>query len=319
MQGALSQLDTKNPVLYLNFPEGRMKFLGTLMFPANKYMVLKVGTRDILCEDLFDSMVRACDATWLLRIPVRPCAESATHTLTARHRGTCLCPKRQPWTEIAKVKAAGLHAAQVVFSEAFWIGTKEENPQEHKQPMPMAIIETGRRAQGMLSQGPSLTVSGQHSIHMYQTQFASVLDAEAADASVVVGTQMTANGAMDEGVSCLMRTACSPLVCKPPCLHMAGLKPCILTKHTPGYAPGNAGQCLHALRGCSLPSRHETQLKVDYFAIFMQARLLGSQRKRKAETKLEDSSSGDEDDGEENGGPALVLLLPLWRPTILHP
>ncbi|CAK0784859.1 hypothetical protein CVIRNUC_008064 [Coccomyxa viridis] len=146
--GALSQLDTKNPVLYLNFPEGRLKFLGTLMFPTNKYMVLKVGTRDILCEDLFDSMV--------------------------------------------------------VFSEAFWIGTKEENPQEHKQPMPMAIIEAGRKGQ------------------------------EAADASVVVGTEMTANGAMDEGV------------------------------------------------------RH-----------------LGSQRKRKAGTDLEDSSSGNEDNDEENGGPAL--------------
>ena len=154
MQGALSQLDTKNPVLYIDFPEGRMKFLGTLMFPANKYMVLRVGTRDILCEDLFDSMVRACDATWLLRIPVRPCTESATYMLTARHRRTCLCPKRQSWTGIAKVKAAGLRAAQVVFSEAFWIGTKEENPQEHKQPMPMAIIEAGRKAQGMLSLAP---------------------------------------------------------------------------------------------------------------------------------------------------------------------
>ena len=53
------------------------------------------------------------------------------------------------------MKAAGLHAAQVVFSEAFWIGTKEENPQEHKQPMPMAIIEAGRKAQGMLSLAPS--------------------------------------------------------------------------------------------------------------------------------------------------------------------
>ena len=61
MQGALSQLDTKNPVLYVDFPEGRMKFLGTLMFPANKYMVLRVGNRDILCEDCFDSMVGAYD------------------------------------------------------------------------------------------------------------------------------------------------------------------------------------------------------------------------------------------------------------------
>ena len=51
----------------------------------------------------------------------------------------------------------------------------------------------------------------------------------------------------------------------------------------------------------------------------MQVRHLGSQRKRKAGTDLEDSSSGNEDNDEENGGPALVLLLPLWRPTVLHP
>ncbi len=57
MQGALSQLDTRNPVLYIDFPEGRLKFRGTLMFPANKYMVLKFGNRDILCEDVLDSMV----------------------------------------------------------------------------------------------------------------------------------------------------------------------------------------------------------------------------------------------------------------------
>jgi hypothetical protein len=57
-QGALSQLDTKNPVLYIDFPEGRLKFLGTLTFPANKYMVLKFGNRDILCEDVLECMVR---------------------------------------------------------------------------------------------------------------------------------------------------------------------------------------------------------------------------------------------------------------------
>ena len=45
-------------MLYIDFPEGRLKFLGTLMFPANKYMVLKFGNRDILCEDVLDCMVR---------------------------------------------------------------------------------------------------------------------------------------------------------------------------------------------------------------------------------------------------------------------
>ncbi len=63
-QGTLAQLDTRNPVLYMDFPEGRLKFFGTIVFPHNKYMVLKVGTKDILCEDVLESMVRP---------PTKPC------------------------------------------------------------------------------------------------------------------------------------------------------------------------------------------------------------------------------------------------------
>ena len=100
MQGALSQLDTKNPVLYIDFPEGRMKFLGTLMFPANKYMVLKVGSRDILCEDVFNSMVGPCDDKWLLHQSVWPCTQPALCRLTLRHTRTRLCPKCQPWPDV---------------------------------------------------------------------------------------------------------------------------------------------------------------------------------------------------------------------------
>ena len=58
-----------------------------------------------------------------------------------------------------------MHAAQVVFSEAFWIGTKEENPEEHKLPMPMAIVEAGRKAQGTHSEFPSIA-TGLQSIIM---------------------------------------------------------------------------------------------------------------------------------------------------------
>lgn len=57
MQGSLAQLDSRNPVMYIDFPEGRMKFFGTLMFPANKYMVLKFGAKGIICEDILESMV----------------------------------------------------------------------------------------------------------------------------------------------------------------------------------------------------------------------------------------------------------------------
>lgn len=58
LQGSLAQLDTKNPILYVDFPEGRLKFFGTIVFPNNKYMVLRIGKKDILCEDVLESMVR---------------------------------------------------------------------------------------------------------------------------------------------------------------------------------------------------------------------------------------------------------------------
>ncbi|BDA48133.1 probable DNA-binding protein RHL1 at N-terminal half [Coccomyxa sp. Obi] len=89
--GALAQLDSKNPVLYIEFPEGRLKFFGTLMFPSNKYMVLKFTNKDILCEDILESMV--------------------------------------------------------IFSEAWWIGKKEDNPDECRLPLPQSVIEAGRKAQ----------------------------------------------------------------------------------------------------------------------------------------------------------------------------
>lgn len=60
MQGSLAQLDSQNPVMYIDFPLGRLKFLGTIVFPKNKYMLLKFGQKDVLCEDIFENMVRRC-------------------------------------------------------------------------------------------------------------------------------------------------------------------------------------------------------------------------------------------------------------------
>ncbi len=58
VQGTLSQLDTKNPVMYLDFPAGRLKLLGTLVFPKSKYVVMRNGVGHVLCEDVFETMVR---------------------------------------------------------------------------------------------------------------------------------------------------------------------------------------------------------------------------------------------------------------------
>ena len=137
VQGTLAQLDSKNPVMYLDFPQGRYKMFGasmqaerrrveacvpaggaavlaapgagspwcwqlcmlpacrpvahhlllanntccclpclpaapapprvctagTLVFPKNKYLVLRMGQKDVLCEDVLESMV-GCGTVW---------------------------------------------------------------------------------------------------------------------------------------------------------------------------------------------------------------------------------------------------------------
>ncbi|GAX84372.1 hypothetical protein CEUSTIGMA_g11794.t1 [Chlamydomonas eustigma] len=78
--GTLSNLDSKNPVMYLEFPQGRIKMLGTLLFPRSRYITLKSGSGQLLCEDVFESLL--------------------------------------------------------VFSEAWWVGGKDENPEEKRLPMP---------------------------------------------------------------------------------------------------------------------------------------------------------------------------------------
>lgn len=57
IQGDLAQLDSQNPVLYIDFPQGRLKFYGTIIFPKTNYMLLKFGQKDVLCEDIFENMV----------------------------------------------------------------------------------------------------------------------------------------------------------------------------------------------------------------------------------------------------------------------
>jgi hypothetical protein len=57
--GDLDRLSTKNPVLYLNFPQGRMKLFGTILYPKNRYLTLQFsrGGKNVLCDDYFDNMV----------------------------------------------------------------------------------------------------------------------------------------------------------------------------------------------------------------------------------------------------------------------
>ncbi|KAF3341179.1 DNA-binding protein RHL1 [Carex littledalei] len=80
--GELACLASKNPILYLEFPQGRMKLFGTHVYPKNKYLTLQLtrSSKGVMCEDIFESLI--------------------------------------------------------VFSEAWWIGTKEENPDELRLEFP---------------------------------------------------------------------------------------------------------------------------------------------------------------------------------------
>jgi hypothetical protein len=64
--GTLSKLDTKNPVIYIDFPNGgRLKLFGTLLFPKNKYLVMKMGHKEVICEDILESMIVFNESWWV--------------------------------------------------------------------------------------------------------------------------------------------------------------------------------------------------------------------------------------------------------------
>ncbi|XP_027358828.1 DNA-binding protein RHL1 isoform X2 [Abrus precatorius] len=90
--GDLKDLGTKNPILYLDFPQGQMKLFGTIVYPKNRYLTLQFskGGKSVMCEDYFDNMI--------------------------------------------------------VFSDAWWIGNKDENPEEAKLEFPKELYE-GQQAE----------------------------------------------------------------------------------------------------------------------------------------------------------------------------
>lgn len=85
--GELKDLGTKNPILYLHFPQGQIKLFGTILYPKNRYLTLQFprGGKNVTCEDYFDNMI--------------------------------------------------------VFSQAWWIGTKDENPEESRLDFPQEFNE----------------------------------------------------------------------------------------------------------------------------------------------------------------------------------
>lgn len=65
--GELKDLGTKNPVLYLDFPQGQMKLFGTIVYPKNRYLTLQFSKtgKNVTCEDYFDNMIVFSDAWWI--------------------------------------------------------------------------------------------------------------------------------------------------------------------------------------------------------------------------------------------------------------
>ena len=60
VQGELKQLDSQVPVLYMDFPLGRLKWQGTIVYPKNRYLSLKpTPGNKLLCEDVFEHIVRS--------------------------------------------------------------------------------------------------------------------------------------------------------------------------------------------------------------------------------------------------------------------
>ncbi|XP_040931143.1 DNA-binding protein RHL1 isoform X4 [Gossypium hirsutum] len=65
--GELKNLGSKNPILYLDFPQGQMKLFGTIVYPKNRYLSLLFsrGGKNVMCDDYFDNMIVFSDAWWI--------------------------------------------------------------------------------------------------------------------------------------------------------------------------------------------------------------------------------------------------------------
>jgi len=83
--GSLEKLNTPTPVLYIDFPQGRLKMLGTVMYPKAKFLPIQYASN-----------------------------QKKKSSLTCR----------------------GTVGEMIVFSQYYWVGKKEDNPEEKECPLP---------------------------------------------------------------------------------------------------------------------------------------------------------------------------------------
>eukprot|EP00051_Salpingoeca_urceolata_P013396 m.167994 g.167994 ORF g.167994 m.167994 type:complete len:471 (+) comp17784_c0_seq2:131-1543(+) len=63
--GELRHLDTEQPCLYVELPQGTVKFHGTLVYTHNSYLALECRQRSVTCAEQFDSLVVFPEFSWI--------------------------------------------------------------------------------------------------------------------------------------------------------------------------------------------------------------------------------------------------------------
>lgn len=135
--GDLDRLSTKNPVLYLNFPQVRSDLpLVSSILEALPLILLGVGSFRVEWSFLERFCIRRTD-TWLfnsLEVAKTSCAMTTliTWSLSYPSLSSLSMYIFESW-------AFGLICTQIVFSESWWIGTKEENPEESRLDFPKEL------------------------------------------------------------------------------------------------------------------------------------------------------------------------------------
>ncbi|KAF0717572.1 hypothetical protein AaE_010827, partial [Aphanomyces astaci] len=72
--GTLDKLDTDKPVLYIDFPQGRLKMQGTLVYAQNRFLTLQCARRgkSVVCDDVFDAVVTFPEVSWIGPVDANP-------------------------------------------------------------------------------------------------------------------------------------------------------------------------------------------------------------------------------------------------------
>ena len=64
--GTLTGLDTATPSLYIEFPEGRIRLRGTLVYPKNAWLGLKSsGKKVVKCQEVFETLIVFSEWSWV--------------------------------------------------------------------------------------------------------------------------------------------------------------------------------------------------------------------------------------------------------------